>query len=342
MRRRPRQLLCTILACLAMLNGAMSQTLNSSQQRKRTKPASTRSSPRPQTDRPHKQETAVAGTRVSVVPPAGFAPSQQFPGFVQESMSASIMVTEFPGPFSETSSGFASPLELMKRGMTLLSKQELKVNGRSGLLLQVKQIAFGTEYLKWLLIFGDDEESAIIAATFPKKLEMELSEKMKVSVLTAKWDKGKVVSPTEGLNFTFTEKGEMRLAKRIAHTLLYTKSGTFPSKGVDDPLFVIGQALSQIQLDDKQEFVKSRLSQTATITGIEIERLSQVTVDSLSGYEISARGKDQETGQPMVIYQLVLFEDQGYYIMQGLVSETQRQVYLPVFKEMAESFKRKK
>jgi hypothetical protein len=46
------------------------------------------------------QETAIPGTRVSLVPPIGFTAAAQFSGFWQESIGSSIMVTEFSGPFS--------------------------------------------------------------------------------------------------------------------------------------------------------------------------------------------------------------------------------------------------
>jgi hypothetical protein len=289
-----------------------------------------------------RQDTAIPGTRVSLVPPTGFTPAAQFSGFWQESIGSSIMVTEFSGPLSEVSSGFLNSSELAKRGMALLNKREVNVNNESGLMLHLRQNALGTEYRKWLLIFGDEKESVIIAATFPKELEGNLSERMKASVLTAKWDRERKVPPTEGLNFTLTEKGEIRLAKRIANSLLYTKSGVFPSKTVDDPLFIIGQALSKLDIEDKEQFAKSRLSQTATITDVEIEQFGQVTVDNLSGYEIFAKGNDKESGSSMLVYQMVLYEGQSYYIMQGLVSSKHGQTYLPAFKEMSRSFRRKK
>lgn len=288
------------------------------------------------------QATPIVGTRVSLKPPAGFTPSSQFSGYWLESLGSSIIVTEFPGPFSEVSSGFSKPAELMKRGMSLLNKQEVKINGQRGVLVQVKQNAFGTEYLKWIVIFGDEKESVLVAATFPKEHENDLSERMRASILSASWDREKNISPTEGLSFTFSEKGELKLAKRIANLLTFTKSGIFPSKAVDDPIFIIGQAISKIEVDDVEGFAKSRIGKTASVTGIEIEQSNTVIIDNLNGYEIVARGKDLDSGQPMVIYQTMLFEGQSYYIMQGLISGKQRQKYLTVFKEMAGSFKRKK
>lgn len=295
-----------------------------------------------QTKESSRQETAIAETRVSLTPPSGFAVAPEVSGYSQESSSSSIIVTEFPASFSETKSAFNNPSGLLKRGMTLLNKLEVNLNEQKGELLKVKQIKSGVEYLKLILIFGDEKESVMIIGTFPKVLENELSEKMKASLLTANWHKEKKVSPIAGLTFTFAEKGELKLAKRIVNALIFTKSGIFPSRALDDPMFIIAPTLSNVDIDDKEEFAKARVSQTATITNIEIEKLSQIGLDDLNGYEIIATGKDVESGQPMVIYQTILFEDLGYYLMQGLISEKQSQTYLPAFKDMARSFKRKK
>lgn len=291
--------------------------------------------------KPQAQGASIVGTKVSLKPPDGFTPSPQFPGYSHESLGSSIMVTELPAPFAEASAGFSNPSQLMKRGMTLLSKQEVKVNGRGGLLVQVKQNAFGTEYLKWLLLLGDEKETIMIVAMFPKELNDELSEKLKASVLTATWDRKKEISPTEGLNFTVNEKGDLKLAKRIANSLTFTKSGILPSKDVDDPLFIVAPSLSKMEIGNPEEFAKTRVLQTATIKDIEIEHLNKVTIDTLNGSEIVAKGEDKETGQPMVLYQVILFEEQGYFLMQGLISNRNRQPYVEVFREMARTFKRK-
>jgi len=289
------------------------------------------------------QGPAVVGTRVSLKPPAGFIPSPQFPGYWLESLGSSIMVTELPVPFPIMSAGLANPSELMsKRGISLLNKQEVKVAGRSGLLVQAKQNAFGTEYLKWLLIFGDEKESVMITASFPKELGGELSKRMKASILTATWNREKNVSLTEGLNFTVDEKGELKIAKRIANLLMFTSSGIFPSKDVDAPVFIVGQSVSKVEIVNPEEFANARIRQTATITNFDIEQSNRVTIDNLNGYEIVAKGKDKASGQSMLVYQVLLFEEQSYYLMQGLVRDINRQPNLEIFKGMARTFKRKK
>lgn len=289
------------------------------------------------------QSTLVAGTRVSLAPPADFMPSAQFPGYMQESTESSIMVTEIPGPLAEVSTGFSRPAELAKKGMTLQNKEEIIVDGRTALLLQIWQVAAGREFLKWILVFGNENETVMVVSAFLKRHENELSEKMRASLLTVTWDSEKSVSPTEGLSFSLSEKRKMKPAKRIANKLIYTKDGIMPNEGGDAPLFIIGQSTAKVNVDDPESFAKLILLQNDSFTDIEIEQSSEVLIDSLSGYEILAKGLDKKSKQPTVIYYTMLFEDQNYFFfMLGMVGSEQREAYLPAFKEMAGSFRRNK
>jgi hypothetical protein len=288
------------------------------------------------------QEKRVTGTRVTMIPPSGFTPSERFPGYSQESTGSWIMVTEFPAPFVEISSSLSNPSALSQRGMVLLKREEVVVAGHKGILAQVKQNLQETEYLKWLFVFGDEKESVLITAAFPKEQESQLSEVMKASIRTVRLSSQKTVSPTEGLNFSIVEKGGLRLAKRMANMLLYTRDGIFASKDLNDPIFVVGQSFRDVDIDDAEAFVKARVRQTTEVSDVEIEQSNKVTIDNLQGYEVIAKAKDKQSGQPMVIYLAMLFEGNSYYLMQGLVSSQNGPSSLVVFKEMAGSFSRRK
>jgi hypothetical protein len=226
--------------------------------------------------------------------------------------------------------------------MSLLNNEDVKVSEQTGVLFKVSQNVSGKDFLKWIVIFGDEKESVVVVAAFPKEQESQLSEKMRASVLTSSWDRTKTVSLTEGLNFSVSEMGDLKLAKRFANSLLFTKGAVFPSKEPDDPIFIIAQPVAKSEARDLEQFAKARVFETASVSGVEIEQSTKVIVDKLNGYEIVAKANDVESGEPMVIYQVILFEPQGYYIMQGLISTKQRQSFLPLFKQMALSFKRKK
>lgn len=289
---------------------------------------------------PVKQRGAfINGTRIILSPPANFNPSTQFPGYQLESHSSSIMVTEIPGAFAAATAGFSNPSELSKREMSVLNKQEVKVDGQNGLLLKVEQTAYGTKFLKWLLIFGDEKETVMITATFPKRYEVELSEKMKASILTSQWERNKDVPPAEGLNFTVEEKSDLRLAKRISNMLVFTKNGIFPTTDVRDPLFIVGRSISKTAIPDNEEYARTRVLQISQAKDIRIEQLNKINIGNLNGYEIVANGKDAKSSQPMLIYQVMLFEERDYFLMQGLVGNENRQASIAIFKDMAKTFK---
>lgn len=163
---------------------------------------------------------------------------------------------------------------------------------------------------------------------------------MRASLLTVTWDSEKSVSPTEGLSFTLSEEGEMKLAKRMANMLIYTKGGSMPAEGEDVPVFIIGQSIWKVSVEVPESLARLSLLQNDSFTDIEIEQSTKVLIDSLSGYEIIAKGLDAKSSQPSTVYQAMMFEGQNYYIMLGMVGDQQREIYLPVFKEMVGSFRR--
>ncbi len=291
------------------------------------------------------QPAIVTGTKVRLTQPTDFAPAEKFPGYFQSSSSASIMVTEIPAPFSafssEISSGLSDPSKLGKHGMSLLSQEQVNLNGQKALLLKMQQRASGVDFLKWVLVFGDEAGSAMVTATFPKELEAKLSESLKQSLLTSQRDPNLAASTDEGLDYTLKEQGNLKLAQRISNGLLFTKEGEFPSKSLADPVFVVAPSISEQAIADPETFSKQRLLKTDSITKIEIETSEQVTIDNLKGYEIVAKAQDQKSQEPMLVYQVMLFDQKGYYIMQGLVGEATKADYLPAFRAIAQSFQRK-
>ena len=288
------------------------------------------------------EPTRVVGTRVSVTPPKGFTAASHFPGYALDEIGASIVVVEFPTPLSEIAPSLSDSRALLKRGMTFVSRQEVRLKDRSGVLVKVTQNQAGTDYVKQLLVFGDDHKAVLIVATLPQSHESELAEKIKASLLSTVWDAGKDLSAAEGLRFEVAEMADLKIANRMVNMLTLTRKGIFPSKDINDPLFIVGQSFSNAVVADLDGFARSRIQRTASVTNIQPEYSEKVTIDNLTGYEMIAHATDSKSGQPMVIYQTILFENETYYLIQGLISAKEGDKYIAVFKEMARSFKRKK
>ncbi|MBW4622495.1 MAG: DUF1653 domain-containing protein [Cyanosarcina radialis HA8281-LM2] len=284
--------------------------------------------------------SAVRGTKVSLIQPAGFTPADSFSGFQQLDTGASILVAEFPAPYPIVSNSFTTDT-LKSRGMTLISKENVKVDGYSGLLMQVEQVANQQDFAKFILVFGDEAETVLLTASMPKDLQTRLAPTLKKSLLTAKWQKDKAVDPFADLPFAITSTPALKFSDRLINCLAYTQDGTMPVKSAAAPMLVACQSIGSARVSDREQFAKERLEKTALIEKISIESGKAIEINGIDGYEIIATASDSETKESIIVYQVLLFEPNSYYIIQGRVGSKLRSEYLDDFQIMAMSFKKK-
>jgi hypothetical protein len=226
--------------------------------------------------------------------------------------------------------------------MNLLSQETASFGVLNGSLFAVSQKAQDRVFQKWLGVFGDTQTTFIVTATFPADLDKELSVILKKTVASAKVI-AELSNPAEALIFEITPAADLSISKIIGNNMVLTRSGEFPVKKLTDgPLMVIAASFSQgPSVQQHREFALARLNQTAGLSSISAGTPKEIKMDGLPGYEIVGHALDAASGEKAVIYQVMLFEETGYYLMQGIIAERDMEKYLPVFKKTAESFKRK-
>lgn len=284
----------------------------------------------------------VTGTKVSLVPPAGLKPSERFPGFWDEETSSSIMITEMPAPYSEMEKGFTKEA-LATKGMSLLSRKEISLNGRPGILFHLSQKARGFDVLKWMVVTGNEKEMVMITATFLEEMKDQWSSEMEKSVLSARWDADAEIDPLAGLIFSFTDDPSMKFAGRMSNSVMLTKDGALPGKPTNDPFFIIGPSIPGAIIPDVKKFAERRLMQIKQVSNIAIKKQSDVTIAGLPGSEIIAEAQwnDLPDLPPVIVYQVLLLDGKDYFLMQGFAPREEREKYLAVFSRIAQSFRKK-
>ena len=226
--------------------------------------------------------------------------------------------------------------------MTLVSKKEIEIDGISGVLFGVTQNAYGTEFAKWIVIFGDRKETKMVTATFPKAHADKLSAQLKSVVLSARLDISEPPTPGADVGFTIAASDKLKLTRGLGKSICYTKDGVIPLKSPEDPLFIAAPSLSNVPIQNKRQFSVQRLFQTAHTKISSVTATNAITIDGLDGYELVADAEDADSGTPLVVYQVILFDDGSYLLIQGLVGAKVSAEYLPEFKAMAHSLTRKR
>jgi hypothetical protein len=280
---------------------------------------------------------------MAISQPDGFEKAETFNGFQQLSTHSSVMLTSIPGPFSETTKGFNAE-NLAPKGLMLLSKEEAILNDRQGLLLQVAQSAYGQEFLKWIVVFGDEARTNIATATFPKERAGDLGVSLKQVVLGVSLSKtDNQDAPT--LPFSLTpEPGLIPVANAasMGKILAFTKDGSFHPAAPSEPLLLIAPSLGPVTVEDAESFAALHLYQTSQTDIETVESNLPIAIDGLDGYETLAQGKDRKTGLALKVYQVILFPKAGGYVaMTGMVGAEQAALYLPKFKATARTYRGK-
>ena len=283
---------------------------------------------------------AVPGTTVTLDAPTGFVAAERFPGFQREDLGASIMVTELPAPADDMKKAMTKDA-LASRGMTLHSAQTVKVGGVESVLLHVSQTANGMEFLKWMLVTGDPSQTVMVVGTFPKAAEAAASDPVRKAVLSTTRDASAKADPWAGLPFRIEPTAKLKLARRITNMLVLTQSGTVgPGGSPGDPVYVVGESVSNVASTDVEALSRTRLSQTAQIKDLRNVEGRNLTVGGLGAYELVADATHVQTGDAVRVCQTIALDGRGYVIFLGIVGSALADTYLPEFRSVTASFRR--
>jgi hypothetical protein len=287
------------------------------------------------------QPIKVPGTRVFLSPPEGFAPSTRFSGFIKKEASASLAVTEIRGPYDQVIASFSKG-ELASRGMNLTASSLLTMGKNENLkasLIEYTQTAFGQKFRKIACIFGDKTITTIVTGAMPDNGTSELFTSLKESAKSARYDPhARIESLDEGLPFSIADTKKLKKASRLQNVLLFTTTGKTDQAQGSSAIFAIGQSAGEVSVGDHETFARERLLQSPQVKNITIEKVAAVKQAGLEGEEFFAKGADAQDGTPTYVYQTILFEKDGYFLLQGLCPLTERATYEPEYQQLLKNF----
>ncbi|PQA60847.1 hypothetical protein [Siphonobacter curvatus] len=272
-----------------------------------------------------------------MIPPAGFDVATNFSGFQKAEIQASIMVTELSTAAQTLIDGFTADA-LRTRGMTLLEKKEMTFQQAPAAYITVSQSLGTTQYLKQMLIFGNSEVTVLVNGIYPEA-HKNIEKDIRQALLTTTYNVNQEDDPLAAAPFTVdVSKSEFKIAKYMVGSLVYTTDGKLPSV---KPMLMVGTAMNRVEpIADRKAYAIQRLKSLPGGQASQVKEVQPIQIDGLDGYEIRASGKSHE-GKPQLVYQAMLFpEEGGYYILVGMTTE-QPEANLVIFKRIARTFKRK-
>ena len=95
----------------------------------------------------------------------------------------------------------------------------------------------------------------------------------------------------------------------------------------------------KVRIEQPDDFARRRIKDTPYVKDMEIEKEQDIELSGLKGRKLLARGVDAKTAEKTFVYMILLFEKDGYYILQGISPESMRPIMEKEFDEISGSFK---
>lgn len=287
------------------------------------------------------QHQQIAGTHLAIIPPDWLKPASTFTGFENRDLQTSIIIIELPQPYQEAQDSFSDENLKIETNLLIQERQPLTIQNFTGQLLHLQQELNNQTYDKWLLIFGDHNQTFMINASLPQGLPDKF-ESIKQALLTVA-HQPQATDPQASIPFSIDPSPSFQLATTIAGTLGYTKDGQIPTTSPDKASFHVAASFITDQLEPLQypQVAQNRFYQNANDgEALRIQQEKSIEINNLTGYEITGHASLDGQNPNRLIYQTILFDENQYYILLGSCQDDFEK-NLNTFKQMTWTFTKK-
>ncbi len=143
------------------------------------------------------------------------------------------------------------------------------------------------------------------------------------------------------LSFVVREVPPFRVAEKKPNFTMLTRDGLNSRAVNEGPYFIVGSMYAKSPISNRRKFAVERLQGTGSVIGISIVEAKEIQIDNIAGYEFLAEASDTQFNKPVIIYQVILFAENRYFVMQGYTTLSDREAHVKAFRAMASSFKRR-
>ncbi|MDD4150100.1 MAG: hypothetical protein PHE33_08730 [Bacteroidales bacterium] len=286
----------------------------------------------------------VIGTKLQMSLPKGFTKSTSYNGFSHKIAGTSIVITELPGDVNRNFLGFDKK-SLFKSGVIVDKTTFYKINGFDAMLIEGKQSAYNKVYTRIMLVIGDVYRSYLVSASVFSTASDNHKQDVKDVLLGVIYNAELKSNMLDRFDFSVDVSGTvLKKGNLMLSSMTYTDDGFVPSNTEDKTSFMIREQAAINPLSDAEKKTLSvKLFDLYPLEWVnDMSREPKaISINNLNGYEIFSMGKNKDLFKMELIYQVILFREQNYYVLVGLTYGNFEE-NLRMFKKVAKTFKPQK
>jgi hypothetical protein len=256
----------------------------------------------------------IPGTRLYIVPPAGFEIATSFLG-LEKGDNSMFLIYDLVGGNFYTNAATFSKEKFEKKGARVFDYKEFKVNGFPGKYIFM-QSAPDAKAIS--LVFGDTTFSTMIMAVYPLT-DDKTGKQIQEAIKTIYYDKNLKIDPFATAAFTLDEsKSIFKFSKSASGMFTYSIGGGDKQSFNDEPFITVTTIPSDQTTTAKSisEMLVEGLEKYG-LTDKELKNISTTDVNGLPAYEVEVYGK--MNGKRSLVYQLIVKGQDKAVAIQGVI-----------------------
>jgi hypothetical protein len=280
------------------------------------------------------------GSRIGMAPLSDMEVSKRFTGFENPAKGTAFTFVEMPAEaYSQLSQGLTADA-LKAQGLTETRREEIKLGGADGLLVQGEQAAGAVKVRKWLVIAKDPTMTAFViaqaVATPEGYQDADLRRAVESIAVRAPLPMEEQI---DSLPFRLSERSGFRPVRVMAgNSLLLTDGPKDVVKDNEQPVLIVAQSMAPPpRPEQRADFARSALFSGAALKDLVVERSQGFRQKGADWHEIVARAKDRDSDQPVVVMQTIRFMPDGYLRAVGITRAADRDDIMHRFRAVVDS-----
>jgi len=282
----------------------------------------------------------VPGTWCSMLAGPDYISTEKFSGFIHKGDSSSIIISILASPYSSNIRAF-NPETMARQNLKLEKSEEIGLEKSRGMWYEFSQKLRGREVIKYMVVTGDSIRTVSISGFAPSANPTRCAE-IRAMVRSVIYDPEAEQQLMEAVDYTLDlDASGFRPAQLIRGSLLFTSDGLSPTKAPEKSTFIIASYV-QNKPGDLLSFAVSKLDRLPLVDSLLEYSSDSVQIDGMNGFELVGNALTK-TGDSVLVFGVVLFnEPKRAYIIHTGTTLGPSSTFLPRFRELSRSYRRKK